>query len=291
MDPQILAAPDQARLDALTKYETQIEEGQRRGREAIRSIAKALNKIKDNNLFADAGYQSFNQYVEGRLRMDRHVADKILCASDTILTLEAAGIETANIPAVEWQLVLLNKIPAEELPKAWAEGLKYLEEEGLPLNAANIRRIVDVAVARAQDSAPEPDKPRGVNPTLKVDGDSVAASERRTFTENGEIALERIGRLVGKDVRKAIENGSLEISDRDLIKWSEEDDQTLKNLAYYIVNERWSLGKALAYESALLSEQTTLGGFSRLATARGGSYEAEIQLGNATWEVSMRNLS
>jgi hypothetical protein len=283
---KIIVAPDQARLELLTKCEMQIEEGKRRGREAIRSIAKALNRINDEELYVDRGYRTFNQYVESVLRMDRHIVQDIIRASETILTLENGGIEIAAIPAVESQLVLLHKIPRQELPKAWSEGLAFLESQGLPLNTANIKRIVDFAVSRAAQA-------EGVNPELSIeeDGDRSKVPEGggggRIFTEEAELALERIGRLAGAEVRAAIEEGTLAISDRDLVKWADESDQMVKNLAYYIAGERWTLAKAIAYEAALITADSTLESLARLGTARGGRYESEIYINNATWAFQM----
>jgi hypothetical protein len=286
MDKTLTIAPDQERLERLAKCELAIEDGKRRGREAIRSIAKALNRINDEKLYEDKGYKTFNQYVESALKMDRHSAMHIIAASHTILTLENAGIEITAIPAIEKQLVLLHKIPSDELPRAWSEGVAFLEKQGLPLNSANIKRIVDFAVSRAA-------REEGVNPELDMDdegdGDGDGAKARtavkgsKTRTEEAELALERIGRMAGEEVRSAIEEGIHPITDRDLIKWASETDQMVKNLAYYIVDERWSLGKAIAYEAALVTEHSTIESLARLATARGGRYESEIYANNATF--------
>jgi hypothetical protein len=280
MDEKIVA-PDQARLETITRCEMQIEEGKRRGRDAIRIIAKALNKINHERLYLDRGYETFNAYAEGHLRMDRHVAGRIMAASDTILTLEAAGIEITAIPAVEAQLVLLSKLPKQDLAQTWVEGLKFLEEKGLPINTSNIKRIVDIKLS--QLPADEPAK-KGVNPKLSIEEDD--GDGARTFSEDAELAIERIERLTGEDIRTAISSG-LTISDRDLIRWSQENDEMVRNLKTYIIDDRWSVGKALAYESSLITENTTLGALARLGTARGGAYKAEVYIGNTTWTVEL----
>jgi hypothetical protein len=47
-------------------------------------------------------------------------------------------------------------------------------------------------------------------------------------------------------------------------------------------------GKASAYESALITEETTLGGLAQFATARGGAYATEIYLNNVEWELYIK---
>jgi hypothetical protein len=281
---QKLVARDQTRKDSLDKCEAQIADGKRRGQEAVRMIAKALNKIRDEELYLDAGKESFNQYVEQRLGMERHIAQHICEAYDTIKTLEAAGVEM--IPAVESQLVLLNKIPKEDLPKVWTEGIRYLAEQGQPVNTVAIRQMVDFALKQAQAK----ERP-GVNPEIKIEGEeSKDGAHPARWTEDAEIALERIGRIAGKQTLQAIEKGIISISDRDLIKWAEQSDQMLKNIAYYIVGERWSLRKALQYEESAFNELTTLIDLTLFATARGGEYRSEFALRNTNWEFYIKKI-
>jgi hypothetical protein len=220
-----------------------------------------------------------------------------MAAGATILTLEAAGVKT--FPDTEAHLVLLHRIPAEELPTAWSKGLAYVYEDGR-YTTTRIKQLVDSTIDALQErEREEAPKAAGVNPALNLGDDNgqeppvtvTAAAPpvtRRSFSEDGELALERIGRLAGKDVRASIENGSLNISQRDLIKWADENDAMVKNLVYYIVNQNWSVARALAHEEQMLSGDSTLSTLAYLATAREGLYETDIYLNNSEWALYIR---
>ena len=262
----------------------QIEEGKKRGRDAIRSMALALIRIRDERLYEEDGYDGFNDYVTSELNWDRLAAWRVIHAGETIMALEAGKVDIALIPNEEPHLVLLHQIPAPELPRAWIDGLRYLEEQNKQVTTANIKRLIKAAKAQIEEEAQE--EPKGVNPPLIVgDGEE---EQRKSFSEEAENALEMIGEYAGGDVKAAIEKGMIKIAERDLIRWADEDPVMIKNLAYYIVNEGWSLNKALEYEQTTFDELTTIEAIARFAEARGGAYETEITIGNAIWQFSVR---
>jgi hypothetical protein len=274
------------RAQILEKCRMQIEEGKKRGRDAMRSIAQALIRIRDDQLYLEDGCEGFNEYVTQRLHWDRLAAWRVIQAGETIMTLEAAHVETALIPEQEHHLVLLHQIPAPELPQAWIDGLRALEAHNQQVTTANIKRMIRAAKAQiAEEQARE--KPQGVNPPLTIGEESSDGEQRKTRTEEAENALEMIAEYAGADVKEAIEKEAIKITERDLIRWADEDPIMIKNLAYYIVNEGWSLNKALEYEGTAFNESTTIQAIARFAEARGGAYETEITIGNAIWQFSM----
>jgi hypothetical protein len=274
----------EARAQELKECRMQIEEGKKRGRDAIRSMALALIRIRDERLYEEDGYDGFNDYVTSELNWDRLAAWRVIHAGETIMALEAGKVDIALIPNEEHHLVLLHQIPAPELPRAWIDGLRYLEEQNKQVTTANIKRLIKAAKAQIEEEAQE--EPKGVNPPLIVgDGEE---EQRKSFSEEAENALEMIGEYAGDDVKAAIEKGMIKIAERDLIRWADEDPVMIKNLAYYIVNEGWSLNKALEYEQTTFDELTTIEAIARFAEARGGAYETEITIGNAIWQFSMR---
>jgi hypothetical protein len=271
VDFEISKPEDTARLERLAECRIEIEEGKKRSRDGLTQIAKALINIEVEKLYLDAGYTSLNEYCEGELNLDRFAAYRLMNAGRAAMTLEAAGIK--EIPAIETQLVLLSKIPTDELADAWRDGLIAMERENIPVTTTSIKRLVDHFTRH--ERSPVKEKRRGVNPALE------------TYSEAGELALERIGRIAGADVRTGIEQGTLNVPERDLLAWADEDDATLRNLAYYIVDLGWSLAKAKAYEQTIVGEQTPLAAIVRLATARGGQYETAISIDDTTWNVSI----
>jgi hypothetical protein len=288
MDYEIVSKQDQARLESLEKCRLQIEEGKKRGRDAIKQIAQALIMIEQKELYRDAGCESLNEYCERYVGLNRDATYKIMCSGKVVMTLEAGGVEISQIPALETHLFLLSKIPAEQLPGAWRDGLTAMDRDNIPVTTTSIKRLVDY-ITSPQSQAPRGSEgsarsatARGVNPQLSIQED------RQIYSEEAELALERIGRIAGADVREAIENHTLDISERDMIRWAQEDDATLKNLSHYIVELRWSLRKAIAYEAEMITGMTTIASLARLATARGGEYQGETVVDNSTWEFMIR---
>jgi hypothetical protein len=276
------------RATALEKCRMQIEEGKKRGRDAMRSMALALIRIRDERLYEEDGCDGFNEYVQTRLNWDRLAAWRVIHAGETIIALEAGEVDTALIPNEEHHLVLLHQIPAPELPQAWIDGLRVLEQQNKQVTTANIKRLIKAAKAQIEEEQAR-EEPKGVNPPLTIGGETGGDGEqRKTFSEEGENALEMIGEYAGGDVKAAIEKGMVKLAERDLIRWADEDPIMIKNLAYYIINEGWSLNKAIEYEHATFDELTTVQAIARFAEARGGAYETEITIGNATWQFSMR---
>jgi hypothetical protein len=273
------------RAAALEKCRMQIEEGKKRGRDAMRSMALALIRIRDEQLYLEDGCDGFNEYVQQKLNWDRLAAWRVIHAGETIMALEAGEVDTALIPNEEHHLVLLHQIPAPELPQAWIDGLRVLEAQNKQVTTANIKRLIKAAKAQIEEEELA-SEPKGVNPPLTIgDGEE---EQRKSFSEEAENALEMIGEYAGADVKAAIEKGTIKMPERDLIRWADEDPVMIKNLAYYIVNEGWSLNKALEYEQTTFDELTSIQAIARFAEARGGTYETEITIGNAVWQFSMR---
>jgi hypothetical protein len=279
------------RAQALEKCRMQIEEGKKRGRDAMRSMALALIRIRDERLYEEDGCDGFNEYVQTRLNWDRLAAWRVIHAGETIIALEAGEVDTALIPNEEHHLVLLHQIPAPELPQAWIDGLRVLEQQNKQVTTANIKRLVKAAKAQIEEEQAR-EEPRGVNPPLTIAGEAEAGGAdgepRKSFSEAAEVALQTIGEAAGDDIKRAIEKGTIKISERDLLRWADEDPIMIKNLAYYIVNEGWSLNKALEYEDTTFDELTNIQAIARFAEARGGAYETEITIGNTIWQFSLR---
>jgi hypothetical protein len=276
------------RAQALEKCRMQIEEGKKRGRDAMRSMALALIRIRDERLYEEDGCDGFNEYVTQKLNWDRLAAWRVIQAGETIMALEAGEVDTALIPNEEHHLVLLHQIPAPELPQAWIDGLRVLEAQNKQVTTANIKRLIKAAKAQIEEEQVR-EEPKGVNPPLTIGGEIGGADgeDRKSRTEEAENALEIIGEYAGSDVKVALEKGNIRISERDLVRWADEDPVMIKNLAYYIVNEGWSLNKALEYEHTTFDELTTVQAIARFAEARGGTYETEITIGNAIWQFSI----
>lgn len=114
--------------------------------------------------------------------------------------------------------------------------------------------------------------------TVSLDGDgeedkkpeSKAEPTRILLSEQGEKALDRIRRQCGDSVADAIDNGTIKISENHLIRWAEEDNESVRSLAYYVIDMRWNFPRALAFDKQEVNNRTTVEELSLFAAARGG---------------------
>ena len=97
------------------------------------------------------------------------------------------------------------------------------------------------------------------------------------LSEEGERALSKIRRVCGETVATAIENGSLQLAEKSILKWAEQTNDLMQNLIHYVVDLRWSVKDALAYEEKIPTGSTTLDAIVVLARARGGRFVIKHQ--------------
>jgi hypothetical protein len=269
---------DAARLVALEECEQKILSAYRRGLEATCDMAKQFRKIKQHELYKERGCESFEEYAVKHLRADLRSVNRTLDVAEVIEVLRRAGLP---LPANETQAAELSRLNGEYQAEVWQRLLKAEEVHELPLTAAAIKKAVDLAQEAIEAETVSSER-KGVQTALDMDSQSEGTPKKMTpvsatvperavkYDESGEAALERITRLCGAAVGKAIETGNLPMSQRELIKWAEEADEMVKRLAHYVNDLRWKVDKAIQFEMAEIDEATTLTKVREMALARGG---------------------
>jgi hypothetical protein len=270
-------------LVVLEECEHKIRLAFQRGLEATCTIAAELRKIKDRELWQLRDCSSFSDYVDKHLPLDRRSITRIIDIGPVVERLRDAGLQ---LPENESQVAELISLEPDAQPEVWKTVLAAAEQLEQPITRDFVRRAVEFH----DRQQPEPEKEEqksddrpGVKTALdleekapepKDDGAPARTKipERVSFSEKGEAALERIGRLCGKSVREAIEKGNLPISERDLIKWSQEEDSMVEALKYYVVDQRWRVDKAIQFENRnpQVKAETTMGDLVTIIKARGG---------------------
>lgn len=269
------------RFLALEETEKRVFQAFRKGLEAIRALAKELSRIESDELFTLRNCDKFSDYVETYLRMDMRTVRRVYGVAATLTVLERAGL---RLPENEAQAAELARLEPEVRGAVWERILAASDELRQPVTMLIVRTAVDKEEERrtkAQETAAQaaPPKRKGIQVDLD-DGDDVPVSspaavppppKRKSLSEKGEAALTRLRSLCGEPLAEAIETETLPISERDIITWGNlEDSHLVKNLAHYIANLRWSLAKAIAYESKQVDGATTCDELVTLARARGG---------------------
>lgn len=269
-------------LPALEKCEARIRDAVRRGMNATRDIGRQLLKIEQEKLYLARDCTSFADYVRKFTRWDTTTAKRIQAQSIVCDQLEDAGMDVPDNEAI---LLELARLAPEHQARIWQEIIQYCEEIQLPVNYEAVKRAVDVEekqqLTQLAKSAEQEEERRGLELNLEDGQDAprpgTPAPYRMILSEKGEEALERINRLCGEGVGKAIIKGTVMMSEDALVKWSEQEDYLVKNLHYYVFNNRWTVNKALQFERNLVDEGTTLEQLAHLARARGGTYIIQHQ--------------
>jgi len=286
-----IVAKENVRFLALQECEQRLIGAYRRGLEATMSMAKELNKIEREELFIERGCKLFSDYVQTYLQMSWRTAMRITDVAKGVEVLRQAGL---RLPVNESQVAELTRLKNEtQQIEVWTRLLKAEEMEEMPLTARAVEKAVTVAIEAAAQA--EPEERRGVQTSLDMEDEDttsdgpngapkkmtpvgkVEPAPRIKIGEKAEAALERIRRLCGKPVAEAIENGNHPISEKDLIKWSEQEDDMVKRLAHYVSDMRWKVDKAIAFENSDIDSETTLEKLREMAIARGGRMRFELE--------------
>lgn len=275
--------PNRSRLVALEECEQKIFQAFRKGMEQACAIAREFEKIEKEELYRDLGYESFNDYVQKRLRLALRTVQEHRQIGRTVETLSAARLE---LPLNSAQALELARVqPPERQTEIWQKVLQAKERSEGPLSTEGIRKIIDILEAEREERPKPPPalRPAKVGVTTELDLEAEAETngelksspeviqmpEQVTFSEKGEAALERITRLCGKVVGQSIANGNLPITERELQRWADQEDELVKSLAHYISNMRWSVAKALVFENKAVEDLTVVQ-LEQQARARGG---------------------
>lgn len=265
---------DAEQLQALEECELKINNAWHKGIEASFVIGRELEKIRNQELFRALGFESFHAYVKER--QDPRSMRRQIAVLGTVQALKAANLP---LPANESQVVELARLDDEIQPLVWQRLLTLRDKDPeKPITVDRVRAAVEFELAAKPARA-------GVKTTLDLAGNGAADTSTIRLSADGERALNRIRRLCGDPIADSIVRLNIVISERDLIKWSEQDDATVKQLAYYIA-QRWSVTKALAFENRDLNGMTTINDMIALAYARGGTLELKYAKAKIIVEMS-----
>lgn len=276
---------EKSRHDQLLDAEQKIQQASRDTVESIRIIGNELTRIEENELYEVLGKNDFQEYVEVCLRLDYRMARAWMRAATALTLLDK---EKLQLPYNQSQVLELTKLKSPEmLVGVWRKILDFCDEKKKVVTFELVKDAVAAQrtktneyVTRARVTTPKPAK--GIDIDL---GDNGTEAPTSTFTEDGEKALNRIRRLCGDEIADAIRAENPKVQERDIIKWAEQDTEMVKTLAYWIVQKRWTLRKAMAYEESAINESTTVQELVDLARSRGGRAQVEFDDARLTVEI------
>lgn len=284
-------AVEKSRHDQLLDAERKIQQASRDTVESIRIIGQELTKIEDEELYEVMGRNDFQEYVENSLRLDYRMARAWMRASQALDLLDK---EKLQLPYNQSQVMELTKLKSPEvLVGVWQKILDFCDKEkkvvtfDLVRDAVTFQRTkTNEFVTRARTKKEPPAKAKGIDIDLGDSNGEVTKAPASLWTEEGEKALNRIRRLCGDEIADAVNAKNPLVQERDLLKWADQEPEMIKTLAYWIVQKRWTLRKALAYEENAINESTTVEELIDLARSRGGSAVVEYEDARLTIQIA-----
>jgi hypothetical protein len=130
-------------MERLTQLEKLIANNQ----EHFCSVGRALKEIRDERLYKQALFETFEMYVRVRWDMGRAHAYRLIKFSDIIHNLSPIG---DILPANESQVRPLSQLTPYEQRKVWKDFVK----SGAELTALSIKKFID---SRKTKSNPKPE--------------------------------------------------------------------------------------------------------------------------------------
>jgi hypothetical protein len=289
---------DNTRLTLLEDCERKITSALRRGIEATVSIGQQLSKIDQMELYTERGYRTLNEYCWDCHSLDPRSVGRFMGISTSAKVLKDAGME---LPLYESHVAELAELEPADQVLVWDRVVKSAEKRDEPITIDRVREAVrwrqkeleeqaepptTKATGSARSSLEEPDLDLGSDlseETSERSSGQPEAPTRITLTEDGEKDLERIRRLCGDPVADSIEYLHLQMSERELHLWAQQDDPHA--LVHYIFNLLWSVPKAIGFVRQAVTERTNVGRLLTLARANGGHFEAEMEGSKITVET------
>lgn len=286
----VIAKEQKTRHEQLAEAERKIAQASRDTVESIRIIGQELTRIEDEELYEVMGKNDFQEYVEVCLKLDYRMARAWMRASQALSLLNQ---EKLQLPYNQSQVLELAKLKTPEvLVGVWQKILDFCDKERKVPTFDLVRDAVEAQRKKTDEFKTRarfkisPAKPaKGIEIDLGDVNGAEAKSPTSPWSEKGEQALNRIRRLCGNDIADAVNQGNPKVAERDLIHWAEQETETVKTLAYWIVFKGWSLKKALAYDESV-DAQTTVEKLIDLAKSRGGRVSIQLEEARVTVEIT-----
>jgi hypothetical protein len=250
-------------------------------------IAKELDKIKKEELYL-LERPDFASYVTNHLQINERSYRRIIGVSQTVYQLQSAGLA---IPANQAQAEELSRLEVSLRPRVWNDLILRFESEEKLLTADDVKYAVDLIENHAPQAVvsdtvsdeidldlEQEEQDNGDAPLAPAKKPARKSSSELILTEKGEAALARIRKVCGTAIAEAIEDGTRVLSEREIKSWAEYDDQMMRTLTYYVMDQDWSLARAVSFNNKPIEGSTNIDDLVLLASGRGGS--AQINYDN-----------
>jgi hypothetical protein len=263
------AVATQSRQDALLESELKIKRATRDTVDSLRIIGRELIKIEEQELYEVMGGNDFQEYVEFHLQFDMRFARQMMRGSLVLDQLERAQLPPPENQSTVFELAKLREPETQSV--VWGKVLDFCEKQ----NQRATYDLVRDAVA-AQRGAVLHTRVRSRR-TQKTEIDLQADNgEKPSWSEHGQAFLDRIERLCGTEISQAVASGNPRVSENDLELWSDQSNELVRILGYWVVIRRFTVKRALRYEEESVNPSTTVDELRHWCMSRGGKAHFEF---------------
>jgi hypothetical protein len=212
--------------------------------ETITSAGAILLDLRDRMGWKALGYSSWEACVEKEFDELKYGRRKLFYLVNQAEVSKNLGKEVPERHARE-----IHTLPPEEQKEVYKEA--EVAAAPAPVTAKHVREAAEPRKSAAPVKKPEP------SPALVK-------------------SLKRIESRCGKDVRTAIENGSLPLSEKDILQWAAQSDERMNEMQELIIANRWTPARVIRFLDQPVDENTKLVDMINFAIAEGGRHESTI---------------
>lgn len=223
-------------------------------RDAVENVWDLLKQAHDGKAWSALSYPTWEEYVKQEFQMGRSQSYRMLDYANIREALSPMG-DTQPTERQARPLVELEK-PSQQ-KKAWKAALK--NTNGAP-TAKDVQAAVD-EIKPPPKPAPKPTTPR------------LPAVEDHEYQE----CLKRLGKLLGRKLREAIEIGVYQqLDEKQVILWAKQSDEEIVKIDRLVTGgQRWKVGAAIQFLQTMPGETHKIERLCWLAMAEDG-WEGDI---------------
>ena len=151
------------RAEKLQTIESEIESHMENGMEAFYHVGMKLKEIRDDHLYKEAGFDSFEIYGKERFELSKPRLYQLIQAAEYRARLPPST--TGRLQWSERSIRELTRIPLDEAPRVGKKIMDRVEkEEGAKLTSSFVRKVVDEELGTKRGGQKREDGIDGIDP-------------------------------------------------------------------------------------------------------------------------------
>jgi hypothetical protein len=235
---------------------------------AFAEIGRELKHINENELFL-ARYPTFMEFVHAELGISWQKAYWFIRVHHRLEQLKAQLPGVEDLPSEEGHMRLLDKVPDELLGAQWERVVRRARERGEGINMRFIKRVVEEEnVVREYGEYLEV---APAEPETTGNGETVGTLIHHRDVEESDLAhaWDLIRDTCGEAIVKRLHRRGGVMHGKEVVEWSRCTHDEIRQIANCILNESWTLGRAIMFVEQSIHTNTTIKDLTTWVRTRG----------------------